>query len=205
MKIALVVIVILVLVGLMVGGSVVGTRNKLVTERNQIEVSVAPGGRGAAAPRGSDSEPGGDREGLRQARTRQPSKRWPTHARLWGAPERRQERSRPTTSSMARSPGCWWWWRTIRNLKADQKFLRLQDELAGSENRIAVERRKYNESVAALQHRHRAVPEEHRGVDVRVHQEQRLLHHRAGRARSPQSEILSSRSGFKKLLAWNHG
>ncbi len=33
------------------------------------------------------------------------------------------------------------------NLKADQQFLRLQDELAGTENRIAVERRRYNEIV----------------------------------------------------------
>jgi LemA protein len=33
------------------------------------------------------------------------------------------------------------------NLKSDQNFLRLQDELSGTENRIAVERRKYNEVV----------------------------------------------------------
>ena len=33
------------------------------------------------------------------------------------------------------------------NLKADQQFLRLQDELAGTENRIAVERRRYNGAV----------------------------------------------------------
>jgi len=32
-------------------------------------------------------------------------------------------------------------------LKSDQNFLRLQDELAGTENRIAVERRTYNEKV----------------------------------------------------------
>lgn len=32
-------------------------------------------------------------------------------------------------------------------LKANENFLRLQDELAGTENRIAVERRRYNESV----------------------------------------------------------
>lgn len=32
-------------------------------------------------------------------------------------------------------------------LKANTNFLRLQDELAGTENRIAVERRRYNESV----------------------------------------------------------
>ena len=33
------------------------------------------------------------------------------------------------------------------NLKANENFLRLQDELAGTENRIAVERRRYNEAV----------------------------------------------------------
>ena len=33
------------------------------------------------------------------------------------------------------------------NLKADQQFLKLQDELSGTENRIAVERRRYNEVV----------------------------------------------------------
>jgi len=33
------------------------------------------------------------------------------------------------------------------DLKANQNFLRLQDELAGTENRIAVERRRYNEAV----------------------------------------------------------
>ena len=34
-------------------------------------------------------------------------------------------------------------------LKSNENFLRLQDELAGTENRIAVERRKYNEVVQA--------------------------------------------------------
>lgn len=32
-------------------------------------------------------------------------------------------------------------------LKSNQNFLRLQDELAGTENRVSVERRRYNESV----------------------------------------------------------
>ncbi len=35
------------------------------------------------------------------------------------------------------------------DLKANQSFLSLQDELAGTENRIAVERRRYNETVKA--------------------------------------------------------
>ncbi len=33
------------------------------------------------------------------------------------------------------------------DLKANQNFMRLQDELAGTENRIAVERRRFNEAV----------------------------------------------------------
>ena len=33
------------------------------------------------------------------------------------------------------------------NLKADQQFTRLMDELAGSENRLSVERRRYNEMI----------------------------------------------------------
>ncbi|MEA3471691.1 MAG: LemA family protein [Thermodesulfobacteriota bacterium] len=33
------------------------------------------------------------------------------------------------------------------DIKSNQNFIRLQDELAGTENRIAVERRRYNESV----------------------------------------------------------
>jgi LemA protein len=36
------------------------------------------------------------------------------------------------------------------NLKADQQFLNLQTEIAGTENRIAVERRRYNETVNDL-------------------------------------------------------
>ena len=35
------------------------------------------------------------------------------------------------------------------DLKANQNFIRLQDELAGTENRIAVERMRYNEAVRA--------------------------------------------------------
>ena len=43
-------------------------------------------------------------------------------------------------------------------LKANTNFLRLQDELAGTENRIAVERRRYNESVRAFNTTIRSFP-----------------------------------------------
>ncbi len=44
------------------------------------------------------------------------------------------------------------------NLKANEGFLRLQDELAGTENRIAVERRRYNEEVRDYNVRVRTFP-----------------------------------------------
>jgi LemA protein len=45
------------------------------------------------------------------------------------------------------------------DLKANQNFIRLQDELAGTENRIAVERRRYNESVQLYNIKLRSFPE----------------------------------------------
>jgi LemA protein len=43
-------------------------------------------------------------------------------------------------------------------LKANTNFIRLQDELAGTENRIAVERRRYNETVKTYNIRIRQFP-----------------------------------------------
>lgn len=43
-------------------------------------------------------------------------------------------------------------------LKANTNFIRLQDELAGTENRIAVERRRYNEMVRIYNTRIRSFP-----------------------------------------------
>ena len=43
-------------------------------------------------------------------------------------------------------------------LKSNANFIRLQDELAGTENRIAVERRRYNETVRAYNVRIRSFP-----------------------------------------------
>ena len=44
------------------------------------------------------------------------------------------------------------------DLKANTNFIRLQDELAGTENRIAVERRRYNETVKAFNIKIRRFP-----------------------------------------------
>lgn len=44
------------------------------------------------------------------------------------------------------------------DLKSNQNFIRLQDELAGTENRIAVARKRYNDSVRAFNTRIRVFP-----------------------------------------------
>ncbi|HDM09210.1 MAG: LemA family protein [Deltaproteobacteria bacterium] len=44
------------------------------------------------------------------------------------------------------------------DLKANQNFIRLQDELAGTENRIAVERRRFNETVRVYNTKIRSFP-----------------------------------------------
>lgn len=44
------------------------------------------------------------------------------------------------------------------DLKANQNFLQLQDELAGTENRIAVERRRFNEAAQTYNTTRREVP-----------------------------------------------
>jgi len=44
------------------------------------------------------------------------------------------------------------------DLKANTNFIRLQDELAGTENRISVERRRFNEAVRALNTKIRRFP-----------------------------------------------
>ena len=45
------------------------------------------------------------------------------------------------------------------NLKADRSFVRLMDELAGTENRLAVERKRYNDLVQAYNIKIRRFPE----------------------------------------------
>ncbi len=44
------------------------------------------------------------------------------------------------------------------DLKSNENFMKLQDELAGTENRIAVERRRYNEAVRTYNVRIRSFP-----------------------------------------------
>ena len=55
---ALIVVGVVVLIVLILGGTLMGDRNDLVTEREAINGAYVAGGRRAAAPRRPDSEPG---------------------------------------------------------------------------------------------------------------------------------------------------
>jgi LemA protein len=146
MKIVLIVLAVIVLVVLMVGGSLMGTRNELVTEREAVngawsQVDVALERRADLIPnlveavKGFAKHEQGVIDSVTSARAalggaRTPSEKIAANSQLDGALSR-------LLIVVENYP----------NIKADENFLRLQDELAGTENRIAVERRKYNETV----------------------------------------------------------
>jgi LemA protein len=146
MKIALIVLVVLLLAGLIFGGSLVGVRNELVQQRESVtgqwsQVDVALQRRADLIPNLVETVKGfakQEKEVLQSVAD--------ARAALIGArsPEERIEANARVDSALGRLLV------VVENypqLKSNENFMRLQDELAGTENRIAVERRKYNEAV----------------------------------------------------------
>jgi LemA protein len=146
MKIALIVVIVLLLVLLAFGGKYIGIRNDLVTKKESVnaawsQVDVALQRRSDLIPNLVETVKGfakheekaindvaSARAALGGART--PSDKIAANTQLDGALSR-------LLVVVENYP----------NLKANENFMRLQDELAGTENRIAIERRKYNETV----------------------------------------------------------
>jgi LemA protein len=146
MKVWLIVVVVLLLAGLACGTKYVSVRNDLFTEKNAIDaawanVDVALQRRADLIPNlvetvkgyakheeGVIKEVADARAALGGART--PQEKIQANSQLDGAISR-------LLVVVENYP----------QLRANENFLRLQDELAGTENRIAVERRKYNETV----------------------------------------------------------
>lgn len=146
MRILLIVIGVLLVIGLIFGAQVKNAYNDLVTQREGIagqwaQVDVALQRRADLIPNLVETVKGfakqekeimeavaNARAGLLNART--PQEKIEANGRLDSALGR-------LLLVVENYP----------NLKSNENFMRLQDELAGTENRIAVERRKYNESV----------------------------------------------------------
>jgi LemA protein len=146
MKVLLVVVVVLVLIGVGVGSSYVGRRNQMVVKNQAItaqwsQVDVVLQRRADLIPNLVETVKGyaaqevtvfGDiakaRSALLGAQT--PADRIAANGALDGALGRLLAISE-----------------NYPQLKSNENFLQLQDELAGTENRIAVERRKYNDAI----------------------------------------------------------
>lgn len=146
MKIVLVVVGILLLLVLMVGGKFVGIRNELATQREAIRASWASVD--VALQRRADLIPNLVETVKGFAKQEQAVIQSVADARaaLGGArtPQERIKANNQLDSALSRLLV------VVENypqIKSNENFLRLQDELAGTENRIAVERRKYNETV----------------------------------------------------------
>jgi LemA protein len=142
----LVVILVLVLIAVMVGGMYVGRRNEMVRKNEAVkaawsEVDVVLQRRADLIPNLVETVKGiaaqevtvftnvaNARQGLLGAKT--PADRIAANGQL--------DRALVQVLALAEQ---------YPQLKSNENFLRLQDELAGTENRIAVERKRYNDSL----------------------------------------------------------
>jgi LemA protein len=143
MKIALIVIVVLALV---LGGSLMGSRNELVTERESIRGAFAQVDN--ALQRRNDLIPNLVETVKGFAKQEQAVIDSVTKARAAMMGAKTPAESIAADGELRGALGRLMV--VVENypqLKSNENFLRLQDELAGTENRIATERRKYNETV----------------------------------------------------------
>jgi len=146
MKIALAILAILLVIGLLLGSSFVGRRNQMAIKREAVnsawsQVDVVLQRRADLIPNLVETVKGfaaqevtvfGD---IAKARSALLSA---------GTPADKIAANQRLDSALGRLLV------VVENypqLKSNENFLRLQDELAGTENRIAVERRRYNETL----------------------------------------------------------
>jgi LemA protein len=146
MKIALIVLAVIVVIGLVLGGSLMGNRNELVTEKNAVDgawaqVDVVLQRRSDLIPNLVETVKGFAKQELAVTDSVTAAR-----AALGGArtPAEKIAANGQLDSALSRLLVVV---ENYPNLKSNENFIRLQDELAGTENRIAVERRRYNETV----------------------------------------------------------
>jgi LemA protein len=146
MKGALVVLVVVILAVLVFGGALMGQRNQLVAERNEIDfrwsqVDTDIKRRADLIPNLVETVKGYAKQ--EQAVIGEVAN---ARAALLGARSKQDEitANNQLSGAIGRLLVLT---ENYPQLKSNENFLRLQDELAGTENRIAVDRRDYNEAV----------------------------------------------------------
>jgi len=146
MKVLLGVLAVIVLLVLVLGGSLVGSRNELVTEKNAVDgawaqVDVALQRRADLIPNLVETV-----KGYAAQETTIFTEIAKARSALIGAktPADKIAANGSLDSALSRLLVIT---ENYPQLKSNENFLRLQDELAGTENRIAQERRSYNNTV----------------------------------------------------------
>jgi LemA protein len=144
--IALIIVGLLVIVGLVFGASLMGSRNDLVQEREAIKGASAQidnvlQRRNDLIPNLVETVKGFAKQELAVTDSVTSAR-----AAMMGARTQKEkvEADAQLTGALSRLMVVV---ENYPNIKSNENFLRLQDELSGTENRIAVERRKYNETV----------------------------------------------------------
>lgn len=146
MKAVLIVVVILLLIGLLIGGSFISRRNQMAVKREAVnaswsQVDVVLQRRADLIPNLVETV-----KGFAQHETEVFDEIAKARAGYLNAttPADKIAANSQLDASLAKVLVLT---ENYPQLKSNENFLRLQDELAGTENRIAVERRRYNETV----------------------------------------------------------
>jgi LemA protein len=146
MKGALIVLGVVVLLILILGGSLMGSRNELVAEREAIQGQWAQVD--SALQRRLDLIPNlvETVKGAAGHEEKVIGEVTAARAAMMGAktPQEKIDANNQLSGALGRLMVVV---ENYPNIKANENFLHLQDELAGTENRINIERRKYNEVV----------------------------------------------------------
>ena len=146
MKAVLVVVGVLVLAGLLFGGKLMGTRNELVTQREAIngswsEVDTQLQRRADLIPNLVETVRGFAKQEKEVLANIANARAGLLNAR---SPQEKIAANSQLDSALGRLLV------VVENypqLRSNENFLRLQDEISGTENRIAIARRRYNETV----------------------------------------------------------
>ncbi len=145
-KILLGLVILIVVVGLLIGVSAIGTYNQLVTLHEQVGSSWAQVE--TVLQRRFDLIPNLVNTVKGYAKQEQTVFTEVTRLRSqWGQAQTVSEKAKVAGSLEGALSRLLVVSERYPELKSNQNFLALQDELSGTENRIAVERRRYNEAV----------------------------------------------------------